>query len=87
MVMRIVSLGDKPFAYVQDYDVHSLPQPHFAHLPQRSRALDTYIGEPSMLGRRHGSIYLRLRALQLRAGGALLVAIDPAAHNLRARRA
>jgi aminoglycoside 6'-N-acetyltransferase len=33
MTMRIVSLGERPFAYAQDYDVHSWPQPHLAHLP------------------------------------------------------
>src|SRR3981081_855117 len=29
MVMRIVSHEGRPFAYVQDYDVHAWPQPHF----------------------------------------------------------
>jgi aminoglycoside 6'-N-acetyltransferase len=28
MMMRIVSLGQRPFAYVQDYEVHSWLQPH-----------------------------------------------------------
>jgi aminoglycoside 6'-N-acetyltransferase len=33
MVMRIVSIEGKPFAYAQDYAVHSWPQPHFTALP------------------------------------------------------
>jgi aminoglycoside 6'-N-acetyltransferase len=33
MVMRIVSFEGKPFAYAQDYAVHSWPQPHFVSLP------------------------------------------------------
>jgi aminoglycoside 6'-N-acetyltransferase len=40
-----------------------------------------------MIGRGHGSAYLRLLAEQLCAEGAPLVAIDPAIDNLRARRA
>jgi aminoglycoside 6'-N-acetyltransferase len=87
MVMRIVSLGEKPFAYAQDYAVHSWPQAHFAGLPPGSRAIDSFIGEPEMIGRGHGSAYLRLLAARLRAEGAPVVAIDPAADNMRARRA
>jgi aminoglycoside 6'-N-acetyltransferase len=87
MTMRIVSLGGRPFAYAQDYDVHSWPQPHLAYLPEGSRAIDSFIGWPSLIGRGHGKAYLRLLAEQLCAEGAPLVAIDPAEENLRARRA
>ena len=87
MTMRIVSLGRRPFAYAQDYDVHSWPQPHLAHLPKGSRAIDSFIGWPSMIGRGHGQAYLRLLAERLCAEGAPLVAIDPAEGNRRARRA
>ena len=34
MVIRIVCFDEVPFAYAQDYDVHSWPQQHFAGLPQ-----------------------------------------------------
>ena len=87
MVMRIVSFERRPFAYAQDYAVHVWPQPHFASLPPGSRAIDSFIGEPDMIGRGHGSAYLKLLAERLRAEGAPLVAIDPDVHNLRARRA
>jgi RimJ/RimL family protein N-acetyltransferase len=87
MTMRIVSLGGRPFAYAQDYDVHSWPQPHLSHLPKGSRAIDSFIGWPSLIGRGHGQGYLRLLAERLCAEGAPLVAIDPAEGNLRARRA
>lgn len=87
MTMRIVSLRGRPFAYARDYDVHAWPQAHLAHLPRGSRAIDSFIGPPSMIGRGHGSAYLSLLAERLCAEGAPLVAIDPAVDNLRARRA
>jgi aminoglycoside 6'-N-acetyltransferase len=87
MTMRIISFNGWPLAYAQDYEVHSWPQAHLAHLPERSRAIDSFIGGPSMIGRGHGQAYLRLLAERLRAEGAPLVAIDPAIDNVRARRA
>ena len=87
MVMRVVSLNGRPFAYAQDYDVGSWPQPHFAGLPVRTRAIDAFIGEPDMIGRGHGSAFLRLLAKHLLAAGAPAVAIDPDVDNHRARRA
>jgi|SRR6476469_8787218 len=87
MVMRIVAFERRPFAYVQDYDVHTWPQPHFADLPQGARGIDAFIGAPDMIGQGHGAAFLRERASKLIAAGAPLVAIDPDAANLRARRA
>jgi aminoglycoside 6'-N-acetyltransferase len=87
MTMRIVSFEGRAFAYAQDYETHTWPQPHFAHLPPGTRAIDTFIGEPDMIGRGHGATYLRQLAGQLIATGAPLVAIDPAVKNVRAQHA
>jgi aminoglycoside 6'-N-acetyltransferase len=87
MVMRIVACDGRPFAYVQDYGVHTWPQPHFADLPKGARGIDAFIGVADMIGRGHGAAFLRQRAAQLIAEGAPLVAIDPDTANLRARRA
>ena len=87
MVMCVVSYQGRPFAYAQHYDVRAWPQPHFAHLPPGSRAIDAFVGEPDMLGHGHGTRVLRLLAEQLLARGAPVVAIDPDVDNLRARRA
>ena len=87
MVMRIVSFDGRPFAYAQDYEVHAWPQPHLAHLPQGARAIDSFIGEPNMIGRGHGAVFLRLLAERLLTQGAPIVAIDPDRNNIRARRA
>ena len=85
--MRIVSFGQRPFAYAQHYDVHTWPQLHFAKLPPGSRAIDAFIGEPDMLARGHGAQFLKLLAEHLMHEGAPLVAIDPSVDNARARRA
>jgi aminoglycoside 6'-N-acetyltransferase len=87
MVMQIVSFDGKPFAYAQHYAVHTWPQAHFGRLPLGSRAIDAFIGEPDMLGKGHGSVFLWLLAGQLRHEGAPVVAIDPDIQNKRARRA
>jgi aminoglycoside 6'-N-acetyltransferase len=87
MTMEIVSFNGAPFAYAQNYEVHAWPQPHFERLPPGSRAIDAFIGEPDMIGCGHGAALLRILALRLRRQGAPTVAIDPAANNLRARRA
>lgn len=83
----LVEHEGKPFAYAQAYVAQAWPQPHLAHLPAGSAAVDAFIGEPDMLGRGHGSAFLRLLAERLLAEGHPLVAIDPDARNLRARRA
>jgi aminoglycoside 6'-N-acetyltransferase len=87
MSMRIVSFRGRAFAYAQDYEVHAWPQAHLMHLPRGSRAIDSFIGPPAMIGRGHGAAYLSLLARRLCAEGAPLIAIDPAVDNLRARRA
>lgn len=87
MRMRIVSLDGRPFAYLQDYDIGSWPRDHLAHLPKGTRAMDTFIGEEDLVGKGHGSAFLRLSAEQLAAEGAPCVVIDPDPGNVRAMRA
>jgi aminoglycoside 6'-N-acetyltransferase len=87
MAMRIVSFDGRSFAYVQDYDVRSWPQPHLSQFPAGSRAIDAFIGRPDMIGCGHGSAFLRLLAKRLIEDGAPQVVIDPAADNIRARHA
>jgi aminoglycoside 6'-N-acetyltransferase len=83
----IVEFEGVPFAYAQSYCVHSWPQKHLEHLPATARAIDAFIGVPEMLGKGHGGRFLRKLAMILVEQGAPLVAIDPDADNLRARRA
>ena len=83
----IVEYGQRPFAYVQAYEAHAWPQVHLQSLPGGTQVIDAFVGEPDMLGRGHGSVFLRLLASILIGEGAPLVAIDPDAGNLRAQHA
>lgn len=87
MTMLIVCHGGRPFAFAQHCDVHDWPEPIYAHLPPETRAIDAMIGEPDMLGRGHGSAFLRVLADDMTRDGAKLIVIDPAVGNHRARRA
>jgi aminoglycoside 6'-N-acetyltransferase len=79
--------GRRPFAYVQAYHARAWPQVHLKHLRADTQMLDAFIGEPDMLGRGHGSAFMRKFAQMLIDEGAPAVAIDPDAANQRARRA
>jgi aminoglycoside 6'-N-acetyltransferase len=72
----IVEYGQRPFAYVQAYEAHAWPQVHLQSLPGRTQVIDAFIGEPDMIGRGHGSAFLRLLASSFIREGAPLVAID-----------
>ncbi len=83
----IVAFDGRPFAYAQHYDLHDWPQAHLDHLASGTRAIDTFIGVPEMLGAGHGAAFLRALACSLLEDGAKGVVIDPVPHNARARRA
>lgn len=81
--MRIVAYNGVPFAYVQDYNAHHWPMPHYGDLPKDAGALDTFLGDPDFLGQGHATGYLRARLGQL-AQTYPMVAVDPAPKNTRA---
>ena len=83
----IVSLEGAPFAYLQDYDPHARPGHHFAFLPPGSRGIDQSIGMAELIGRGHGSAFIRQHVERLFAEGAPAVGTDPHPDNARAIRA
>lgn len=87
IAMWIVELAGRPFAFAQDYDPHGWEGHPFGHLPPGSRGMDQYIGEPDMLGRGHGSSFVRRHADLLFRAGAPAVGTDPHPDNVAARRA
>lgn len=87
MAMWIVSHQGRPFAYIQDYDPSAWGLHHLADLPPGSRGIDQFIGEPDMLGRGHGSAFIRAHVDRLLAAGTPAVGTDPDPANARAIRA
>jgi aminoglycoside 6'-N-acetyltransferase len=83
----IVELDGRAFAYAQDYDPHAWPGHPFAHLPPGARGIDQSIGDPSALGRGHGSAFVRAHVERLFAAGAPAIGTDPHPANHRAIRA
>jgi aminoglycoside 6'-N-acetyltransferase len=84
VTVMIVECDGKPFAYMQDYDVHGWEGHHFGYLPQGSRGIDQFIGEPGMIGLGHGSAFIRQRVMELFAAGAPAIGTDPHPKNARA---
>ena len=87
VAMWIVEHGCRPFAYAQDYSPHDWADHPFAHLPPGARGIDQYIGEPDMVGRGHGSLFVRAHCDRLFAAGAPAIGTDPHPDNGRAIRA
>jgi len=87
VAMWIVEHDGRAFAYAQDYSPHDWAGHPFFYLPPGSRGIDQYIGEPDMIGRGHGSAFVRLHCERLFAAGAPAIGTDPHPDNMRARRA
>lgn len=87
IALWIVEHEGRPIAYAQDYAPHDWDDHPFAHLPPGARGIDQYIGEPDMIGRGHGSAFVRQHVARLFADGAPAVGTDPHPDNQRAIRA
>jgi aminoglycoside 6'-N-acetyltransferase len=83
----IVAFDDRPFAYIQCYDLQAWPDGGLGEHPERTRAIDQFIGEPDMVDRGHGSAFIRAFVEHVLAGGAPRVITDPDPANVRAIRA
>ena len=82
----IVALDEKPFGYIQCYPLSTWNQ-SFGIQPAATRGIDQFIGEPDMIGRGHGSAFIRVFVDQLLASGTPRVVTDPDPDNGRAVRA
>ena len=86
MAQFIVAADEREFAYLQCYNL-SAWNTGFGPQPEGTRGLDQFIGEADMLGRGHGSAFIRTFADQLLAAGTPRVVTDPDPANARAVRA
>jgi len=82
----IVAFDGRPFAYIQCYALSAWDQ-GFGPQPPGTRGIDQFIGEPDMIGRGHGSRFIRQFVDDLPRSAAPRVVTDPDPTNARAIRA
>jgi aminoglycoside 6'-N-acetyltransferase len=82
----IVAVGDRPFGYIQCYDLTDWNSGFGTH-PAGTRGIDQFIGEPDMIGRGHGSAFIRAFVEDKLSAGAPRMVTDPDPANARAIRA
>jgi len=82
----VVSNSEKPFGYLQYMDLRDWMDEAFLPQPEGTLSIDQFIGEPDMIGKGHGSAFIRALVSDLLAGGAPRVITDPDPSNLRAIR-
>ena len=73
--------SNTPFAYIQDYTVHSWGDHHFDHLPDGSRGIDQFIGLADMVGKGHGQRFIAQHCQWLFQEGAPVIGTDPHPDN------
>jgi aminoglycoside 6'-N-acetyltransferase len=83
----IVAVGEQPFAYLQCYLQSAHPDNGLGVHPAGTRGIDQFIGPAEMVGRGHGSAFIRAFADGLLAAGVPRVITDPSLRNARAIRA
>jgi aminoglycoside 6'-N-acetyltransferase len=83
----VVAVDDRPFAYLQCYDPLAWPENGLGDHPLGTRGIDQFIGELDLVGRGHGSAFIRAYTDRLLAAGAPRVLTDPDPNNHRAIRA
>jgi aminoglycoside 6'-N-acetyltransferase len=83
----IVLCDERPIGYQQSYAPHDWDGHPYADQPRGTRGVDQFIGEADMLGRGHGSAFVRAFVEWLFDQGAPRVVTDPDPDNGRAIRA
>ncbi|SHK67315.1 aminoglycoside 6'-N-acetyltransferase [Bradyrhizobium lablabi] len=82
----IVALGGQPFGYIQCYALSAWNEGLGSH-PAKTRGIDQFIGAPNMIGRGHGSGFIRQFVDTVLTSGIPRVVTDPDPENGRAVRA
>ena len=82
----IVAFDGRPFAYIQCYALSTWNQ-GFGEQPAATRGIDQFIGEDDMIGRGHGSNFIRQFVDERLRSGIPRIVTDPDPKNVRAVRA
>jgi aminoglycoside 6'-N-acetyltransferase len=83
----IVATGERPFGYLQCYNPEAWAPHPFGEQPAGTCGIDQFIGEADMIGRGHGSAFIREFSAALLQAGTARVLTDPDPENHRAVRA
>ncbi len=83
----LVTVDDRPFAYLQCYDPTAWPNNGLGAQPNGTRGMDQFIGEADMISRGHGTALIRSFIESLKKSGTPRVVTDPDPANARAVRA
>jgi aminoglycoside 6'-N-acetyltransferase len=83
----IVAADAHPFAYLQCYDPAVWPEGGLGAQPKGTRGIDQFIGEGDMVGRGHGSAFIRAFTDDRLGAGTPRILTDPDPDNARAIRA
>jgi aminoglycoside 6'-N-acetyltransferase len=86
MDQYIVSVAGAAFGYLQCYDLTAWNS-GFGDQPEGTRGIDLFIGEGEMIGRGHGSAFIRTFVDDRLQSGAPRIVTDPVPDNRRAIRA
>jgi len=82
----VVTMGERPLGYLQCYRIGDWND-GFGPQPNGTRGIDQFIAEPEMLGRGHGSAFIRAFVEGLLNTGTPRFVIDSSPANPRAIRA
>jgi len=82
----IVTMDERPSGYLQCYRISDWNE-GFGPQPDGTRGIDQFIAEPELLGRGHGSAFIRAFVEGLLNTGTPRFVIDPSPTNPRAVRA
>lgn len=86
MAQFIVMQEGRSFGYLQCYNIGEW-HVGFGPQPAGTRGLDQFIGDPRMIGRGHGSAFIRAFSERLLDAGTPRIVLDPKPTNARAIRA
>lgn len=80
--MQVVSLIDRPFAYIHDHDARAFGMTQYADLPHGARVMATFVGDNDFMGQWHSVGYIEAYVNSIRVKYPI-VAVGPGTTDTR----